>query len=95
MFNASMILHKYFYLHEVLQIFSEGHRLLQPIPLTHNDTQTKTRTHTHIERAHTYFTNTITIYQVAMLMAFMLKKKSFELSKRCMLSPFLQDVIHN
>ena len=77
MFNASMILHKYFYLHEVLQIFREGHRLLQPIPLTHNDTQTKTRTHTHIERAHTYFTNTITIYQVAMLMAFMLKKKSF------------------
>ena len=77
MFIASMILHKYFYLHEVLQIFSEGHRLLQPIPLTHNDTQTKTRTHTHIERAHTYFTNTITIYQVAMLMAFMLKKKSF------------------
>ena len=48
MFNASMILHKYFYLHEVLQIFREGHRLLQPIPLTHNDTQTKTRTHTHI-----------------------------------------------
>ena len=77
MFNASMILHKYFYLREVLQIFREGHRLLQPIPLTHNDTQTKTGTHTHIERAHTYFTNTITIYQVAMLMAFMLKKKSF------------------
>ena len=48
MFNASMILHKYFYLHEVLQIFREGHRLLQPIPLTHNDTQTKTHTHTHI-----------------------------------------------
>ena len=53
MFNASMILHKYFYLHEVLQIFREGHRLLQPIPLTHNDTQTKTRTHTHTH-THTY-----------------------------------------
>ena len=48
MFNASMILHKYFYLHEVLQIFREGHRLLQPIPLTHNDTQTRTHGHTHI-----------------------------------------------
>ena len=47
MFNASMILHKYFYLHEVLQIFREGHRLLQPIPLTHNDTQTRTHGHTH------------------------------------------------
>ena len=46
MFIASMILHKYFYLHEVLQIFSEGHRLLQPIPLTHNDTQTRTHGHT-------------------------------------------------
>ena len=59
MFIASMILHKYFYLHEVLQIFREGHRLLQPIPLTHNDTQTRTHGHTHILKGFIHILQTL------------------------------------